>query len=140
VFWRVGSSGSVSTLSKSNILCGDIVQVDFNYPEFPFSVECKFRKSFDLIDLLFQKKKSSQIVSWLEQCMRDSERAKKEPLLVIKRNFYPELFILKKKNLKIIPTSEFIEFLYNKERFLVLKIEDFNSLKMEDLSENLLVK
>lgn len=92
VFWRVGSSGAQFTLSRgSTKMSGDIVAIEEKGTDLidTFSIEAKWHKDFDLLELLHPEKKSNKIESWWEQCTRDANAVDKIPLLIFRRNRSP---------------------------------------------------
>ena len=98
-FSRVPTSGAIATAQKEELsdeakemLSGDII-VPKN---FKFSVECKSRKAFSLWELLGDAKEIEWI-EWFEQAAIDANRAKKEPLLIMKYNNRKILAAIDKK-------------------------------------------
>ena len=136
VFWRIGSSGSVSSRAGSKQMAGDIVQVDMNYLEFPFLVECKHVKTYDLYNLFEKERKANQIMSWIEQCERDAKRANKIPMLVMKRNYFDALVMIEKVNSSYIKQNDFYKYLlteinkrcvmqyFGKKTYYMMKLKD----------------
>lgn len=73
---------------------GDLCASDQDGFEFCslFNVEAKFYKKLDLWDLFnYSESKKGQIWLFWFQVKRDSQKANKLPLLIIKQNFKPEL-------------------------------------------------
>jgi len=95
VFWRTSSSGAKGTITKttSYAFVGDICQVNFDYPEFPYIVELKRRKKFDLLSL-FNKK--SDVNKWLCKLVSEQSNLNKYILLVIKPDYRPAIIITDK--------------------------------------------
>lgn len=56
-----------------------------------FSIECKFYKEFSLDAWVYDRKQG--IPEFWNQCRRDAKRAKKAPMLIAKKNQYPELLV-----------------------------------------------
>lgn len=105
-FRRTPSSGAWSTQGRvfgnkpvaSNEFHGDIVAP----PEakFPFSVECKAYKNVELYLTLYGK---SPVFDWWEQCLTDSVRVHKWPMLVFKENNKKPLVAVSHKLWEVLP-------------------------------------
>jgi len=96
-FIRTPSSGALNTIRKmrgtmmeQNVkMSGDIMQIaHFATWVFPYSVECKHHKDFNILDLLWKKEKSVAYKAW-EQCCRDADSSKQKPALVYRSNNQP---------------------------------------------------
>lgn len=83
-FQRTPGSGGLRWLEAARI-AGDVVSPVNS--EFPFVVECKSYKDFELKVNL---RKDSKIYTFWAQVKADSERAGKEPILFCRRNGMPE--------------------------------------------------
>lgn len=69
---------------------GDITPKDPKLMQtFPFCIELKNREAWDFSELLKGTNKGVGIVSWWLQCVGDSEKSKKLPLLVFTKNLEP---------------------------------------------------
>lgn len=71
-------SSDISPVSKEAYLLLDV-----------FSIECKHYKSLKFDQLLFSG--TSEIGKFWMQAKRDSKRANKEPMLIMKQNYYPTI-------------------------------------------------
>lgn len=86
-FARTPQSGGLHWKKKHT--SGDINCIDDNHgPRFPFSIECKFHITLDLLHLLDDTigKKSNKITLFWEQCENDAKKHNKIPLLFMRRN------------------------------------------------------
>lgn len=83
-FARVPSSGGLRWKNNSSV-CGDVVCEDEDF-DMIFSVETKHRK-----DLVFKEmlQSNSMIYRVWEQAKADAERARKEPMLILRNNGMP---------------------------------------------------
>jgi hypothetical protein len=95
-FARVPLSGGLRWKKTENIT-GDVVCTEPNYI-FPFSIEVKFNRDINFEKLLIPKrklkkrKKDIPIREFWNQTLRDSERGKKIPLLLLRYNGLPRSF------------------------------------------------
>ena len=89
-FGRTPGSGAFSTRSKDPNLAGDVYA--YEYPEFPFIVECKSYKDYNLIDLLLN---INNFPHWIAQAEREAKAANKKVMLVIKKNYQKPLVVIK---------------------------------------------
>lgn len=80
------NSGAMATIRKGNVPGGDIVQVKFEERNFPFSVECKHFRGFNIEDILFKRAPSKSYKAW-QQCLNDATKGDKFPMLVGKDNY-----------------------------------------------------
>lgn len=97
LFWRSAMSGGRATLAfkrgGSNITqAGDITAIDELGMRLSnlFTVECKSYKDLYLGDLIFERRADGLVSHWRRAC-EDAERADKQPVLIAKQNFYPEI-------------------------------------------------
>lgn len=108
---------------------GDIICVEKNYI-FPYSVEVKNYADINFAHLLYDSK--SDIIKYWEQCVDDSKRAEKFPILLMRYNGLPANFffvamsyedykLLKNNNIKIPARKMFIK---DKEHHLVITSTD----------------
>jgi len=124
VFWRVGSSGAQFTISSGTTeMSGDVVAVHqdgFSLTNI-FSIETKFVKYFDLIDLFYPLKKTNQVYSWWKQCIGDAEKVNKKPLLIFRRNRSEYFFMMEyNENLK----KYLFDFMIFKDKTIIGKLKD----------------
>ncbi len=94
LFWRSATSGAKATQDrkagrKAN-QGGDIIAVadevlgtDHFWVTQVFSIECKDRKDYGNLDLLFTAQ--GEFLKWWKQAVDDAEQDKKQPLLIFKR-------------------------------------------------------
>lgn len=89
----VGSGNRFSqanlSLSATKVFSGDLICENFK-----FVIESKAGYDIDL-NTLFSKKGNKEIDSFLSQVSKDSERSKKRPLLIWKKDRKPRLAFLK---------------------------------------------
>lgn len=144
-FARTPSSGGLqwkSTNSKGDIVC----TTEGHY--FPFCIEVKAHKEINFAELLIAQKKGVKVIEFWEQCLGDSIKAKKAPLLLMRYDRLPtDLFFLvitpriynlipqqdlknikikfivktNKHHLLIIPSTEFFNIPYKPLRKLIRK-------------------
>lgn len=93
IFWRSASSGARSTQlaksgTKATLTGGDITALseEGSWLTSYFSIECKFYADFSF-DLLLQNK--GKIPEWWSQCILDSNRDGKNPMMIFKKNRSP---------------------------------------------------
>lgn len=86
-FGRCPCSGGFSTRHKSTEAVGDIVPLTEAARSFPFSVEVKLRKGWDLSDMVLglHGDKKTDVLAWWSQTVRDAERPHKIPMLVFRK-------------------------------------------------------
>ena len=129
VLVRNANSGSMAKFRQHNVPGGDVIQVKPEYPEFPFSVECKHHKGFDIEKLLFESSKSKEVKAWA-QCLNDAVKVNKIPLMVFRKN-YGDIFVcIQKVLIGTMPQDDYIAFKskarYCKNRTIaVLPLNDF---------------
>jgi len=88
-FNRTPGSGAFSTQTGDKRLAGDIYCID---AEFPWVIECKKYKDYDLEDIV--KGKSTGILAWLSQLEAYCEKVGKPGMLIISKNYgKPLLFV-----------------------------------------------
>lgn len=86
-FARTPQSGGLHW--KKQYTSGDIVCIDEKHgSRFPFSIECKFHESLDLLHLIDDTigKKSKKIKLFWDQAEKDAKEFNKIPLLFMRRN------------------------------------------------------
>lgn len=86
-FARTPQSGGLHW--KKQYTSGDIVCIDERHgSRFPFSIECKFHESLDLLHLIDNTvgKKSNKITLFWDQAETDAKQVNKIPLLFMRRN------------------------------------------------------
>ncbi len=93
IFWRSASSGARSTQlaksgTKATLTGGDITALSEqgSFLTGYFSIECKFYADFSF-DLLLQNK--GKLPEWWAQCVLDSIRDGKRPMMIFKKNRSP---------------------------------------------------
>jgi hypothetical protein len=100
IFSRVVGSGNrwaqaALTEASQKVLTGDIVVPD----TFRFSIECKHGyPAIDLHKILGSN--SAKLDEFLDQAAKDARRIKKEALLFWKKDHFPWVIFIKKKNMK----------------------------------------
>ena len=80
-FTRVPSSGGLRWKNSTRV-CGDVVCENDDF-DFLFSIETKHLKDMTLTGKLNAR---SKVLTIWEQCLRDAERAKKWPMLLLRKN------------------------------------------------------
>lgn len=88
-FSRVPQSGGLRWKNTQSITSDVICTDEFYGRRWPFSIECKSYKDIKFEQLLLEKK-SCKITSFWTQAVKDSERANKMPLLIMKYNGMPK--------------------------------------------------
>jgi len=105
IFWRSASSGAQATQSikhgKKSTMGGDAIAVDKLGQAFidKYLLEFKHYKTYDLEKFLF--KNDGDLAKWWEQCKRDAKLASKKPLMIFKRNNFPEMVMIEKMTMPI---------------------------------------
>lgn len=87
VFWR---SPTFKQPSGAVHQCGDVIQIDANYPPCPCVFELKHHKNFRVEDFLTGKK--GEIVSWWEQTLRECPEGR-IPVLIAHRDRGPTIVV-----------------------------------------------
>lgn len=119
IFWRSATSGAKATQDAKkghkSKMGGDIVAVDSKGQWFTdgFSIECKNRKSFGHLDLLFEGR--GKFLEWWGQCCSDADRAGKMPLMIFKRLQGPVLVAQRHGELPLNPSGwkNFMDFYHH---------------------------
>ena len=94
-FNRTPGSGAFSTNVGDKRLAGDIYCIE---QEFPWIIECKKYKDFNLEDII--KQNSTGILKWITQLKSYCKRYNKPGMLIIEKNYgKPILFVETKKDL-----------------------------------------
>jgi len=126
-FYRVPTSGAVATVQNlyenaNKVLAGDIITPE----NFKFSIEVKSRKEFNLWELLGEKE-VPEWIAWWQQASLEAEKARREPLVVIKYNNRKIICFIDKKYINELNKNNirFIE--YN--QFLILLLDNLFKLK-----------
>lgn len=90
------NSGSTSTKRQAKeVPAGDIMQVDTSTSSlFPYSVECKHYADIGFDSWLLGKNQT--IYGFWEQAKSDSARVGRSPLLIMKQNNMPTIFMMEK--------------------------------------------
>jgi len=102
LLWRTASSGGMATVRYDN---GEKVNLnnfgDIGYNDIdgqPFieqvSIECKKYKDFELLDVLKENKTKSEIETFWKETCKDAIRSERYPMLLMKKNYFPELLML----------------------------------------------
>lgn len=95
IFWRSASSGAKATQDykrgHKSKMGGDIVAIDERGQWFTdeFSIECKDRGDYGNLDLLLWGK--GDFLKWWTQCVDDAKKSKKQPLMIFKRLWKPNM-------------------------------------------------
>lgn len=96
--WRSAASGARGTVTRTQTkgFHGDIVATDPLIAPFfnVFSVECKHYNEFDLSELLRGIKNNRLLIFW-RQTLKSAVLSKRIPILIVKSNFIPELFVVR---------------------------------------------
>lgn len=124
-FERVPASGGLHW-KKDNRVYGDIVTND---PDFPFTIECKARESWNMDSLI---NGSKEVEKWWKQAIADAWATGKEPMVIFTRNRQPDYIMFRgKANLYDYISSVFDEnisfrmiFKINGEELMVMKLDD----------------
>jgi hypothetical protein len=89
-FTSVPSSGGLRWKKTENIT-GDVVCTHKDH-HFPFSVEVKFHRSLDLEKMIRNNVKCTVRDEFWKQCLQDSQRNKRIPMLLMRYNGLPRNF------------------------------------------------
>lgn len=139
-FWRTPLSGGWHE-------AGDIASRDRSV-WFPFIIECKSYKSFDLVQHL-SRPDTIKLFKWWTQVKRDSEKAKQQgrplntciPLLIIKINNVPVLCAFNYTQLPAVnfKNQPFFELVVSGDNICLCTIESFMQLYNRELLEEKLL-
>lgn len=88
-FTRVPKSGGLQWKKRVDI-CGDVINVDDEVFEFPYSVETKFYKNLGLKQSAPYIRINSVVYRFMKQCVDDAIAAKKKPILMLRENGMPK--------------------------------------------------
>ena len=102
ILWRTSGSGSKATTNyeKGNDVSlnhfGDIGYSDVKGKPLieEINIECKKYKDFELLDVLKENKTKSEIEQFWEETCKDAIRSERYPILIMKKNYFPELIML----------------------------------------------
>lgn len=136
VFKKTQQSGAIAggENSKNNhhysvelltAFVGDIFpsnELDLKTEKFRFSIECKFYKSVETLQNLFE---NSKIKGWFEESEIDSKKINKEPIVIFKFN-YTDIYVV------LLST---VELPYIPEKLLKLKINENKEIQILKLDE-----
>lgn len=141
-FARVPSSGGLRWKDTVNA-CGDLICQDQNF-DFPFSVETKHLKNLNVTAIL---RENSFIFTIYQQALRDSQRAEKCPMLILRKNgmkkgeyvvYFPfDIYNLFTKSKGKDPISEHTLYGYlSKELFTKMGYEEIKNKAKEWIKNN----
>lgn len=94
-FWRSSTSGAKATQDaakgRRTVMGGDIMSIvpEAGWFTSLFSIECKNRHDYGNLDLILWNMGDFQ--EWWAQCVRDANRDRKQPLMIVKRYQRPVL-------------------------------------------------
>lgn len=127
-FAKTPASGGLNW--KHTMVAGDIVcTTEGHY--FPFCIEAKTYQDINFIHLLDTKKKGVKVKEFWEQCLTDSKKANKVPLLLMRYNG------MAKDLHYVMMTHEFYtnHFGYKLKTYVVIKIKDYPKLILTPSNE-----
>lgn len=84
-FARVPKSGGLQWKKRVDV-CGDVINVEDEIFNFPYSVETKFYKNLGLKQTAPYIRANSVVYKFLRQCTQDAISAGKKPFLMIREN------------------------------------------------------
>jgi Holliday junction resolvase len=127
-FVRVPASGGWQNASVRGELkaVGDIMCTD---DAFPFTVEVKYQERWDRVRLYEGKR--SPVWKWWEQAVAEGKEAGRIPLLMVRKNHHPWLFILP-THLGSLLSDQGIEY-HSTGRFLILTEDEFRAFRPEEV-------
>lgn len=146
LFWRSSNSGGRQTVrAKKGIdthnQAGDICNTHPDGELFMevFVLECKHYRDINLWSL-FTETKGNTIMGWWDVHLEKSKEVKKHPILIIRQNHKPDLFICSKKlaipiakqcKIKPILIKNYLKedmYIYKFESILNLELKKFNRM------------
>ena len=92
VFWRTPSSGGMATISEANKeISGDIIalRIEGAFLTDRFSIELKTGYPKASFHQHLKDNKNFEIENFWKQCLRDAERAGKQPMLIYRKLGFP---------------------------------------------------
>lgn len=123
------NSGAMATIRGGGVVPGgDIVQVKLDVPAFPYSVECKAFRGFNLEDILFKRQSSKSYKAW-KQCTNDADKVGKFPMLVGKDN-YKEPYVIVAHTIGMIYTLAEIT-RCNNDEVIIIQYKDLIKTTLE---------
>tara|TARA_Y100000310_G_C20438469_1_gene694888 strand:+ start:83 stop:610 length:528 start_codon:yes stop_codon:yes gene_type:complete len=133
---RSPSSGALATIRNfTTPVAGDIYQIKYVTTEFPFCVELKHHKDFNIEHLLFPRKSSRLWKAW-EQCKRDANAVHKIPLLIYKQNYGTQIAVIQiKEPEKYFKTYFLSGHVAQTNNFTIMPFKIFKKIQPEQFSK-----